>query len=316
MVKAMKTRSSISSPERSRQNGFVIIAVLWILGAISALVSIYTVYVINTTGGFTVHDRRLRAEALVKAAIELMAYRHFAAQTQPRPTRGQFSFQLGQADVAVKFQAEAARIDLNAAPKQMLTGLFLALGDNRERAETYSDRIIAWRTAPTNTRDSEELAYRAAGLDYQPRRAKFPHESELSLVRGLPSSVVERMLPFVTVYSGRPQINILDAAPEVIAALPGMTPDRLAAVLKQRMILAGNGEVLGALLGTAQQWSTTDGGNTFRVTVSITFDGSHSATSEAIILIFETGNQPYAILSWRYENTESRAGNLRWAGLR
>ena len=35
-----------------------------------------------------------------------------------------FSFRLGQANVAVEFRSEAARIDLNAAPKQLLVGLF------------------------------------------------------------------------------------------------------------------------------------------------------------------------------------------------
>ena len=42
------------------------------------------------------------------------------------------------------------------------------------------------------------------------------------------------MLPFVTVFSNLASVNILDAAPQVVAALPGMTPEKLQAVLSQR----------------------------------------------------------------------------------
>jgi general secretion pathway protein N len=39
----------------------------------------------------------------------------------------------------------------------------------------------------------------------------------------------ESALPYVTFYSGRAEINVLDAAPTVVAALPGMNPSRLGA---------------------------------------------------------------------------------------
>ena len=74
--------------------------------------------------------------------------------------------------------------------------------------------------------------------------AKFPHSNELALVRDLPMSLVERALPFVTVYSGRPQINILDAAPEVIAALPGITREDLNAFLAQRQASPENAKTV------------------------------------------------------------------------
>ena len=119
---------------------------------------------------------------------------------------------------------------------------FVTLGARPDDAETYSDRIIGWRTTAPKDQDSEASAYRMARLGYQPRGAKFPHTNELSLVRDLPISLVERALPFVTVYNGRPQINILDAAPEVIAALPGMTRDRAECISAAAASFAGNCE--------------------------------------------------------------------------
>jgi len=304
-----------STTRRTSPDGFIVVAVLWILGALATLVSIYTVYVIDTAVAFGVHDDRLRAEALVSAAVELTAYQ-LTVTAESRPMHGRFSFRMGQASVAVEFRSEAARIDLNAAPKELLAGLFATLGARRDEAERYASRVISWRTPPPKDQDPEAQAYRTAGLRYAPRGARFPHVSELSLVLDLPIALVERALPFVTVYSSRPQVNALDAAPEVIAALPGMTRDRLNAVLAQRQATPENGQVLMPLLGPAQGYVTMEASKASRITVRIAFDNGRRTSSEVVILVFEEGTEPYSVLSWRDELDELRADDGLRMGLR
>src|SRR5947207_7860849 len=152
------------------------------------------------------------------------------------PAGGSFAFRLGHANVAVEFRSEAARIDLNVASKELLSGLFASLGARRDVADRFADRIVAWRSPP-NDLDPEASDYRTARQKYPPRSGRFPHVEELSLVLGFPPELVERVLPFLTVYSGRGEINVLVADPQVIAALPGMTPDRVYAILAQRQTL-------------------------------------------------------------------------------
>ena len=300
----MMTRPRYASTfPRTAPDGFIVVVVLWVLAALSALASIYSVYVVNTATGFANYDERLRSEGLVLAALELTAYQQLTQQ--PRPTSGQFGFQLGRANVAVKFRSEAARIDLNAAPKQLLVGLFRALGARPSDAETYGDRVIAWRTAQPSEQDSEASAYRMAHLGYQPRGAKFPHPDELSLVRDLPTSLVERALRFVTVYNGRPQINVLDAAPEVLAALPGMTPVDLNTFLAEREATPERAKTL--LPKEAKPYATFEGSKAVRVTTQIVFDNGHKENAEVVILLGESGEQPFAVLSWRNEFIETIA---------
>src|SRR5438105_5392762 len=55
-------------------DGFILVAVLWILAALATLATIFSVYVINTATAFTVHDERLQAEGCARAAIELAVY--------------------------------------------------------------------------------------------------------------------------------------------------------------------------------------------------------------------------------------------------
>jgi len=50
----------------------------------------------------------------------------------------------------------------------------------------------------------------------------------------IPPALIDRIMPFVTVYSALPKVNVRDAAPEVIAALPGMTPALLNSFLDRR----------------------------------------------------------------------------------
>jgi general secretion pathway protein K len=278
--------------------GFVVVAVLWMLGALAALASIYAVYVTNTALGLSVNDDRLQAEALITASLELTAYRLSAQDADAKPTNGAFRFRMGRSDVAVDFRAEAARIDLNMAPKELLAGLFAGLGAADDAALYYADRIIGWRQkGEVAGQNNEADAYRTAGLSYGPRQGPFSDVGELWLVLGLPPALVERALPYVTVFSGRAEVDVLDAAPEVVAALPGMSPDRLYAILSQRGPGDANAKIVqGLLAGT--KGATTEGGKAMRVTVRIAFDNGRRVSAESVILTLDDADEPFRVLSW------------------
>jgi general secretion pathway protein K len=299
-----------SARPQTASDGFILVAVLWILGALAALASIYAMYVANTAIALAVNDDAIAADALVSGSVELAAYRLLAAPAESRPTRGAFNFRMGRANIAVEFCSEAARIDLNAAPKELLAGFFGALGAHPNDAEQYADRIVGWRTTPSSgSPDNEASLYRAAGLSYDPRGAPFAHVGELWLVLGLPPALIERAVPYVTVFSGREDINVLDAAPEVIAALSGMTPERLNAFLGERTTMArGSGPSALAQLGPARKGATTEGSKATRVTVHINFDNGRRIVSEAVVLI-DGRDEPFRVLSWRDDIDASQ--NLR-----
>ncbi len=278
--------------------GFIVVAVLWILAALSALVLIYLTYVTNTAVVVAASTDRIQADALVTAGVELAAYQLTAVKEDARPSSGTFNARLGAARVAVTFRSEAARIDLNAAPKGLLAGLIIGLGAVPSSAADYADRILAWR-APTEAGedDPETSSYRTAGIAYAPRHAPFPQAEELWLVRGIPPVVVERMLPFVTAFSNTASINIADAAPQVVAALPGMTPERLQAILSQRSDPRFDPRALPALAGG--EGATLAVSRAYRMTVVVDFDGGRRAAAEVVILLLEDGEEPYRVLSWR-----------------
>jgi len=174
------------------------------------------------------------------------------------------------------------------------------LGAPAPAAGSYADRIIGWRSTPAPDVPDENALYRSAGLSYSPRGAPFQHVAELGLVMGIPEVIVERATPYLTVYSGQGQINILDAAPQVIAALPGMNPGLLNEILVRRAQGGRqNAEQLLALLGPAQQIGTISGSKAVRVTSRIVFDSGQRVTSEVVIFILDGSGEVYRIMTWR-----------------
>jgi general secretion pathway protein K len=323
-------------PAGSSRDGFIIVAVLWMLIALATLASIYSVYIANTAMALSVSDDSLQAELLVNTSLELTGYQFSSVKdaqspqgpggpgapgvpglAKPKvPSRGGFNFRAGAASVGVTFVSEAARIDLNEAPMPMLAGLFAALGVKSEAAVDYANRILGWRDPPKEGAASEEEGlYRSAGLKYPPRGGPFPHVDELRLVYGLPPALIDRIMPFVTVYSGLPKVNVLDAAPEVIAALPGMTPGVLNAFLDKREAGPVDERSLPSLLGPSQEGATVEPSATYRVQVRIAFDNGRQVESEVVIMT-GTSEAPYHVLYWRDDPSNGPGGLRTGVGLR
>jgi general secretion pathway protein K len=319
-----------SAPEFARraEEGFVLVAVLWILAALAVLASIYSSYTVNTAAASHVADDRVQAEASIRAGVEMAVFRQLALPEKARLAQGGFDMRVGRTGVAVRFRSESSRIDLNAAPLDLLTGLFTAVGVDSGRAQTFADRVVGWRTkaatsggansaspnANSSSTNANSVSANAnsvsanangagadAGLDgagdkaakedklyseqhmpYPPRHAPFDNTLELSLLPGISLGVVERVLPFVTVFSGGPEVDVSTAAPTVLSALPGMTPQILGAVMNARVTDPGDGRALLTLLGPAKAHATTGASKTFRASIAVEFDNGRRVRAEVV----------------------------------
>lgn len=292
-------------------DGFIVVAALWILAMLATLAAIYSIYVVDTATAMSLNGERLQAEALVTAGLDLTVLR-MASTAGERPPVGKFTFRLGGAEVDVDFRTETARIDLNLAPRELLAGMFAAIGATPELANEYANRIIGWRSkAAANSGADESANYRTAGLAYGPRLGPFPHPEELSLVLGLPPVMVERALPLVTTYSGQAAINPIAATPEVLAALPGMTPDRLSAVMAQREIAPKNTDTLLEMLGPARDLAGVTATKTDRVNVRVTLPTGRRLGAEVVIFVSDAGDEPYGIISWHDDFDEASEAPAR-----
>lgn len=88
------------------EQGFIIVAVLWILAALAALATIFAIYLSNTAQALAVSDTAVEAEGLVSASVELTAYQLLLSKPNERAADGSFQFRLGHGDVVVSFVSE------------------------------------------------------------------------------------------------------------------------------------------------------------------------------------------------------------------
>jgi general secretion pathway protein K len=260
---------------------------------LAALAAIFSLYLSGSARALAVNDTALQAEALVSASLELTTYQLLLAGDKERPSHGTFPFRMDDANVVVSFTSEAARIDLNFAPKDMLASLLAGLGANRAAAQEDADRIVGWRTRPVpGTANDEEALYGAAGLGYSPRQSLFTHVNELALVVGLAPALVDRALPFVTVFNGSSGVDPQIAAPEVVAALPDKGSDQPKAGLSMDMSAGTDASAPAATDATAAKSPC------YRIEATVNFNDGRSSASEVVIALGDKV-EPYRVLSWQ-----------------
>jgi len=282
----------------TQQGGFILVAALWILAALAVLTVIFSLYLSSSARALRLEDEAVQTEALISAAIELTAYQLLLGKEDERPAQGAFRFRLGDDELEVSFLTEAARIDLNEAPKDIIANLFTVLGADAEAAQNYADRVVAWRSKPAGTvgAQSEEALYAAAGRNYPPRLAPFVHVEELGLVLGPPPGLVEGAMPFVTVFSGAPGVDVLTAAPEVIAALPGMTPLVLKDFLASRGGLPREIMAIAQALGPASAGAMGQENKAWRARI-VARSASGWRSASTVVIAPGGENVPYRVLS-------------------
>lgn len=277
------------------QSGFILVAVLWLLLALATFAAVYAAYVASSITTSSAVEDEAGARPLARAALELTAFRLLAQSGSDRPARGGFSFPMNGARVSVSFLEETARIDLNAASLEQLTGLFTALGADDTLAEAAARHIVAWRSSDAQDSPASEAAlYRDAGLGYGPRGAPFVHVGELWRVAGLPPDLVAAALPHVTVFSGQAKVNPAIADPVVLAAEE--SADKAA---PEPDTPEQNGKADGAdTAAPVKSDAAPPHSDAVRVTIRVDFDSGRHRTIEAVILVRDSGDVPYRVLAW------------------
>jgi len=129
-------------------------------------------------------------------------------------------------------RALGTKLDVDSAGGGELTRLFTAFGETPDNADSLVEALMDWRDADTVPRENGAEAhwYRAAHRAL-PRNGPLTSVRELSRVRGF-----EHLGGLDSVLTTEPARILLDRAPvPVLAALPGMTPEAIARIERDRI---------------------------------------------------------------------------------
>jgi len=105
------------------------------------------------------------------------------------------------------------------------------------------------------------------------------------------------MAPLATVF-GAETINPLTAPAGVIASLPGVDRDRLAAFLAARRNTPNDAARLGEILGPAQRFVEAKPQQVVSVQIAAMLGDGYAAAARAVIVLLPHDSEPYRVLVW------------------
>jgi general secretion pathway protein K len=274
------------------RNGIILVTVLWLVALLAILAVAASVTFRSFSGVIAVERERLQADGLLTAGLEV-AGGLVASAGQDVPLNDvQSTAKLATGLVQLRLNDEGGRIDIGQAPAELLTGLMRAAG--APNPDGLAKQIIDWRddhgAAPANGA--------ANGGDAKPAAAAFSDVRQLVQIPGMRPEWVAAAAPLATVF-GNATINPLTAPPAVIAALPGMTEDRIASFLNARQINPTDAARLTALLASAQSFAAVKAPQAVSVRLAAVLDDGYSAKAEAVIVCLKGDREPYRVLAWK-----------------
>ena len=261
------------------QRGFALLIVLWMLVLLALLVTQLTV-------AGRVEARiaaNLRSGAKAEAAADGAVYqalfqlldgsaRHWNIGGAPHQVR------IANGVVLIRIRSEAGKVNPNTASEALLAALLRNVGADPQRAAAVAAAIINWRTADLLPQlvVATTAEYRAAGRDYAPPGAPFQSVDELGLVLGMTPELLERLIPYLSIYQ--------DSNPDPAAADP--------------IVLKAITEATGLDNGVVG-WGNASAAPVVSITAEAREADGSSFIRHAIIRLQPAADgRPYQILAW------------------
>lgn len=274
------------------QRGSIAILALWGIALIAVLIAPVA---FATRGEITIARNalaesraRLAAEAGTQLGLQRLLRRHDAGTREFDGTPEAWA--QGSTRVTIAIADEAGKIDLNVAPLELLTGLFVAAGEPREAAGLIACNVL-------DRRGDAGGDCPQSGIGHAAHRFAVPEE--LAEVPGIGSPLYDRVAPYVTVATGASAIDPRVAARTALLAIPGATADLVDSFLQSRKTWGDLGTADATMLGAATPYVMMSPSRDFTIAATaLTSDGARYRAELQVRLTGSTA-QSYQVVAWR-----------------
>ena len=211
-------------PDRfHHQVGAALVLVLWLMAALSLTVMASANGIRHQTQYVGLALERLRAEAVLDAALQFTAQRLRGERNEPGRYR-QERLTLGGQVIWIEVTPAGGLVDINVANDALLFALFQRVGGlSPGEANILTTRIrdfIDPDDVPSGAGGAEAPQYRAAGWPAVPRNSALEDLSELKGVLGMTAELYGILAPHLGI-NGQQRIEVDSAPPALIDALSG-----------------------------------------------------------------------------------------------
>ena len=285
------------------RRGMVLLIVLWTIALCSALAMATSVSFRSFAGIGAIDRDRTQSDALLTAGLEMAARLAMDWPDTPSLER-ETTFDLSTGTVRASINDEGGRIDIGKAPPDLLAALLHAVGASQVQADSVAQSIVAWRSRtddrsadnnPANN-NAPNIATANASNNKEPN-VFLTDVNQIAEVPGMRPRWIGAMAPLATVF-GAETINPLTAPAGVIASLPGVDRDRLAAFLAARRNTPNDAARLGEILGPAQRFVEVKPQQVVSVQIAAMLGDGYAAAACAVIVLLPHDSEPYRVLVW------------------
>ncbi len=193
-----------------KQAGFVLVTVLVMLALIAGVIGAVTRIVTLDVRAQRQLDDAFAAQLQVDGTARYVAW-DVANQPASSILRAGGAWQCRHDTTILQVDVQPVQglIDLNAASPSLLKQLLVGMGEPLQRAERLAAAIADFRDTDDarHINGAEREHYRRAGLAHDPKNAPFEMAAELDQVLGMDLTLLRRLEPFVTIYSGLPTVD-------------------------------------------------------------------------------------------------------------
>lgn len=286
-------KSKINTKTIISQKGIALLIILWVLTILMVIAlsfsSMTRTETYSTLSFKEGAEKKFIAEAGIERAIMELFYRiqNINMETILEGSEvwkidgTSYNGQIGEGNYSVRITDESGKVDINIitdANSDILRNLFKNLGIPEDEVNIIVDSILDWKDADDllHLNGAEDDYYMSLPNPYKPKNANFDTLEEMIMVKGITQEMLygkgeqRGIIDFLTINSGRSQINLNAAPKEVLMAIPGMTPEIADAIINYRQEkeiknMAEVQPILGENYSLMSRYISTAGSNTFTI---------------------------------------------------
>jgi general secretion pathway protein K len=279
---------------RPGERGVALLIVLWMLLLLSLLAAAF----VSTSRSDLAIARNdvesARARALADAGIARAAVAlsesdpHFRWRVDGTPYRWQF----GGGAITVSITGEGGKIDINAAPLEVLASLFRSAGAGDDAAR-LAQSVLDGREARLA---AQPAADERAMID--PNQPAFATIDDLGGLPGMTAPLLHALLPLVTVQSRVPTVDPNVAPREVLLALPGADADEIDVFLDARAQQAQGNAVPAPPPSSIARYLSPVAISAVTIRAAATTDTGAVFVREALVVMRDAQGSPFVVRRW------------------